>query len=204
MCNTESKFCVWLSRYHGLLDAVACAFLCVNGALLVQQVTFQSIVIGVIIFIVAFVMGLSAFIRTTMIERTSFSKFWFRGVAYILFGLISIITTNVLTYIFGIITIVIGVAWLFLGCVMKLDSRPLFCDASSQVLTSDPAAQKGAVQQPAATYYQTPAGFQQQNPSIGASKDAAWSAAASGAYVPNPVIVSQPPPPSKVPDNPFA
>jgi hypothetical protein len=214
MCNHEKGkrmgFLEWLSRYHGILDAVSCAFLCVNAALLIQEVNFHSIVVGVIIFLVAFVMGLSSFVRTTIIERTSFSKFWFRGTAYILFALISIIPGNVLTYVFGIITIVIGFVWLFLGCIIRLDSRPLFCDcASQQVVTSSaPPATKQETLQQQSIFYKAPAGF--QNPATGASKDAAWNAAAAGGYVPNPAVVptnssaSAPPPPSKLPDNPFA
>ena len=131
------------NRYTYITDLAAAIFLAVIGAAAVRLICFECVVLGVIEFCLAIIMGIVALVRNPFLEREFhfFYTYFGKAVFLLLFGVLGL-SADLIRYVFSVLTIMVGFLYLAMSCCKQTPVQPCkaFTGGSLFKSSSDPVS----------------------------------------------------------------
>ena len=115
------------NRGLALVDVGVGVFLCVIAVKAVVAATFESIVLGVVEFLIGITVGVAALVRFPFLDHFCHALYTYsgRGIVFVLFGTLGLTNGDPIRYIFAGLTIAVGLLYLPLGCFAR--QTPVQC-----------------------------------------------------------------------------
>jgi hypothetical protein len=108
-----------VNRVTAVIDIACAVALCIIAVRLCQAATFESIVTGVIEFLIAIVIGVTAIVKLPFVDAYvhALGLYFGRGLVYLLFGTLGLggSGTDIIRYVASAATIGVGFLWLAIG-----------------------------------------------------------------------------------------
>ena len=116
-----------VNKLSAIIDLAVGVSFCIIAvrALTVSPITFETVVLGVIEFIVGITVGVVSLIRFPYLDHMAHLMYTYsgRGIVFVFFGVLGL-SGDIFRYVFSAITIAVGLLYIIYGCFVRQSPSP--------------------------------------------------------------------------------